>query len=87
MRFTRHIGIDYSGAQTPESRLKGLQIYECRGGATPERIGPPTEGAKNWTRIEVAQFCASALASGEPVVIGIDHAFSFPMSYRRRPSS
>jgi len=84
VKFTRHIGIDYSGARTPESRLKGLQVYESRGGGNPERISTPTEGAKNWTRLEVAQFCASAIDSGEPVIIGIDHAFSFPMSYMER---
>jgi len=84
MRFTRHIGIDYSGAQTPESRLKGLQVYEAINGATPERIGTPAEGARNWTRLEVAQFCASVIRTGEPVIIGIDHAFSFPTSYMQR---
>ena len=41
MKFTRHIGIDYSGAQTPESRLEGLQVSEARNGETPERIGTP----------------------------------------------
>ncbi len=25
--FTRHIGIDYSGAQTPTASLKGLRVY------------------------------------------------------------
>ena len=36
MDFDLHIGIDYSGAQTPESCLKALQVYadisgsECR---------------------------------------------------------
>jgi len=30
MRFACHIGIDYSGAQTPASRIKGLQVYESR---------------------------------------------------------
>jgi len=28
--FTRYIGIDYSGAQTPEASLKGLRVY-CLG--------------------------------------------------------
>ena len=37
------IGIDYSGAQTPESRLKGLQIYESRNGRMPEPIGTPMD--------------------------------------------
>jgi hypothetical protein len=27
MKFKKHVGIDYSGAQTPESRLKALQVY------------------------------------------------------------
>lgn len=27
--FTRYIGIDYSGAQTPTSSLKGLRVYEA----------------------------------------------------------
>lgn len=84
MRFTRHIGIDYSGAQTPESRLTGLQVFEARNGGVPERIGTPAAGVKHWTRLEVAQFCATAVASGEPVIIGIDHAFSFPISYMKR---
>jgi len=25
--FTRYIGIDYSGAETPTSSLKGLRVY------------------------------------------------------------
>ena len=84
MRFTLHIGIDYSGAQTPESRLKGLQVYEAKAGHPPRKISTPTEGAKNWTRLEVAHFCAAAIETGELVIIGIDHAFSFPMSYMER---
>jgi hypothetical protein len=27
--FERYIGIDYSGAQTPKSSLKGLRVYEA----------------------------------------------------------
>lgn len=84
MRFTRHIGIDYSGAETPESRLKALQVYEARDGHAPRKVSTPAEGAKNWSRLEVAQYCAKAVESGEPVIIGIDHAFSFPLSYMQR---
>ena len=84
MRFTRHIGIDYSGAQTPESRLRALQVYEAPNGNAPIKVNTPAEGAKNWTRLEVAQFCAAAIETGEPVIIGIDHAFSFPMTYMHR---
>jgi hypothetical protein len=46
MRFTRYFGIDYAGAQTPESRIKGLQVYESRNGGTPERIGTPPQAQR-----------------------------------------
>jgi hypothetical protein len=39
---------------------------------------------RNWTRQEVAWHCRRALESGERVIIGIDHGFSFPQSYMRR---
>ena len=84
MMFQRHIGIDYSGAQTPQSRLKALQVYEARDAQPPTKVSTPTEGAKNWSRLEVAQFCAAAIETGERVIIGIDHAFSFPMTYMER---
>jgi hypothetical protein len=34
--FSRHIGIDYSGAETPTSSLKGLRVYLAEGQASPE---------------------------------------------------
>ena len=27
--FTRYIGIDYSGAETPDAGLKGLRVYSA----------------------------------------------------------
>jgi hypothetical protein len=35
------IGIDYSGAKTPESRLKNLQVYAARPGEAPEKQFSP----------------------------------------------
>ena len=72
LKFTRYIGIDYSGAQTPTSRLKALQVYEARRNGEPSKVVTPTEGAKNWSRLEVAQSCLLAIENGEPVIIGID---------------
>ena len=84
MKFQRYIGIDYSGARTPVCRLKSLQVYEAAQDGKPLKISTPTSGAKNWSRLEVAQYCLKTLESGEPVIIGIDHGFSFPMSYMVR---
>jgi hypothetical protein len=32
-RFSRYIGIDYSGAQTPNASLPGLRVYLAEVGA------------------------------------------------------
>lgn len=84
MNYHRYIGIDYSGAQTPESRLKGLQLYAASGDDEPVKISTQIPGAKNWNRQEIAQNCYSAIRLERPVIIGIDHAFSFPLSYMQR---
>ena len=41
--FSLFIGIDYSGAQAPTSRLSGLQVYAARpGGTEADRWTSPT---------------------------------------------
>jgi hypothetical protein len=39
--FERYIGIDYSGAQTPSSSLKGLRVYAADRTCTPEEVLRP----------------------------------------------
>jgi hypothetical protein len=34
----RYIGIDYSGAETPESSCKGLRLYAAEGSGTPGQV-------------------------------------------------
>lgn len=84
MKFARHIGIDYSGAETPTSRLRALQVYAATPDGEPLKICTPAERAKNWSRLEIAQYCHKVLQAGEPMMIGIDHGFSFPLSYMQR---
>ena len=81
MTYDRFIGIDYSGAETPTSSLKGLRIFQTDGAAPPEEVQPPPSPRKYWTRREVAEWLADALAKGPPALVGIDHAFSFPLRY------
>lgn len=83
MQFHRYIGIDYSGAQTPESRLRTLQVYAAERSGEPCKVDAPTAG-RHWTRREIAGYCHQALSSEQAVIIGIDHGFSFPLSYMRR---
>ena len=40
MIFSRYLGIDYSGAQTPIASLKGLRVYVAEGEAAPVEVLP-----------------------------------------------
>ncbi len=79
--FTRHIGIDYSGAETPAASLKGLRVYLAEGNAPPVEVPPPPSPRKYWTRNGIAAWLVETLRDGPPTLVGIDHGFSFPEAY------
>ena len=79
--FQRHIGIDYSGAQTPDSSLKGLRVYEVGSEFPPQEVAPPPSPRKYWTRRVLAHWLAVRLSEDVPTIVGIDHGFSFPLRY------
>ena len=79
--FQRYVGIDYSGAQTPNSSLKGLRVYMANGNNLPVEVLPPPSQRKYWTRKGVAEWLIERLTEDVPTLVGIDHGFSFPMSY------
>lgn len=82
--FTRYIGIDYSGAQTPTSSLPGLRVYLAERDAAPFEVRPSQGPKKHWTRRGVAEWLVTRLSENEPAIVGIDHGFSFPMKYFER---
>ncbi len=82
--FNAYIGIDYSGAGKPTSRLSGLRVFAAVPCAQPKKVRPNGPKIRNWTRKEVASWCIQQIRQQGPVLIGIDHAFSFPMSYMRQ---
>jgi hypothetical protein len=79
--FACYIGIDYSGAQTPTSSLKGIRVYEASCGSVPDEVLPAQSARKYWTRRGVAEWLLSRLTQSTPTLVGIDHAFSFPLRY------
>lgn len=79
--FGRYIGIDYSGAQTPTSSLKGLRVYLADLATPPAEVLPAPSPRKYWTRRGIAEWLAAQLADDVPTLVGIDHGFSFPMRY------
>jgi hypothetical protein len=80
-QFARYIGIDYSGAETPESSLKGLRIYLAECGAPPLEVPPPSSSRRYWTRRGIAEWLVERLSEDVPTLVGIDHGFSFPLRY------
>lgn len=79
--FSRYIGIDYSGAQAVTSSLKGLRVYMATPESAPVEVEPPPSPRKYWTRRGIAEWLVEILSQGTPTLVGIDHAFSFPMRY------
>jgi hypothetical protein len=79
--FERYIGIDYSGAETCESSLKGLRVYVADRANVPREISPPPSPRKNWTRKAIAYWLIERLSEASPTLVGIDHGFSFPLRY------
>ena len=90
--FDQTIGIDYSGAGTPTERLPGLAVYRARHNEPPAIVCPQEAGAqnpnvRNWTRRQITQWLVAQLTENNyrtRTLVGIDHAFSFPVSYFQR---
>jgi len=79
--FDRYIGIDYSGAETASSSLKGLRVYMADRNRPPSEVPPPPSPRKYWTRRGLAEWLVERLSEDRPTLAGIDHGFSFPWAY------
>jgi len=79
--FSHYVGIDYSGAQTPTSSLKGLRVYVADRASPPVVVQPPPSPRKYWTRRGIAEWLVERLRENVPTLVGIDHGFSFPLPY------
>ena len=85
-QFHRYVGIDYSGAATPTDGLPGLCVYRATREDPPVEETPPRGPHKfsprrNWTRKAIALWLEALLSEDIPVIVGIDHGFSFPLAY------
>ena len=80
-RFSRYVGIDYSGAKTPTDGLPGLRVYVALREAAATEVRPPPSARKHWTRRGIAEWLVDRLREEVATLVGIDHAFSFPLRY------
>lgn len=79
--FDGYIGIDYSGAKAAEASLPGLRVYRADRRSAPVEVPPPPSPRKYWTRRGIASWLEQVLARDVPMIVGIDHGFSFPIEY------
>lgn len=79
--FDAYIGIDYSGAETATSSLKGLRVYAADPASSPLEVPPPQGPRKYWTRRGLAEWLVEQLREDRRTLVGIDHGFSFPLRY------
>ena len=84
LSFHQYIGIDYSGAETPTSSLKGLRVYIADTKSSPVEVLPRLSAKKYWTRRGIAEWLVQRLGGDRPTLVGIDHGFSFPLKYFER---
>lgn len=82
--FSRYIGIDYSGAKTANESVSGLRVYLCDDSHPFEEVHPPPSPRRYWTRRGLAEWLNERLGEATPTLVGIDHAFSFPVQYFER---
>ena len=82
-KFSRYIGIDYSGKETPTANLRELQVFLTEGEGKPKKQSPPQShpSRKNWNRKDIADWLIEKLSDKTTTLVGIDHAFSFPLKY------
>lgn len=88
LTFGRCIGIDYSGAQHAHAGLPGLRVFEAEISDTDAlECRPDSQQPKrHWSRAELAQWLVEQIlvthqSAKFPLLIGIDHALSFPLAY------
>ncbi|AHF04349.1 hypothetical protein MARPU_11205 [Marichromatium purpuratum 984] len=79
--FSRYLGIDYSGAGTPEQRLAGIRVYRLEADEHVPREIFPVGCARRWGRRALAEWLETVLREPVPTLVGIDHALSFPLEY------
>lgn len=83
-RFSQYIGIDYSGAGRDDQGQANIQCCCWQRTAQAGEHARPPAGSK-WSRQALSAWIIQRLAAAHgPVIIGLDHGFSYPLGYLRQ---
>ncbi|WP_458119653.1 hypothetical protein [Paenibacillus sp. Z6-24] len=90
--FQKYIGIDYSGAERPDSRIRGLAVAEADEAGSYRLLYPPPDRTSRsinilpakagwWSRRSLYIWLRDQLLnSSERMIIGIDAGLSYPIT-------
>jgi hypothetical protein len=85
--FHQYIGVRYSGRKDPGDPIREIKVFAAVEDHEPYReLNPGHEASSRWSRRDLAEWLLEKITGGEPVIVGLDHAFSFPQSYMDRNS-
>lgn len=86
--FHHYIGIRYSGRKGPGERIREIRVCSAREDHEPYLEQNPDAGDGRWSRQELAEWLLKRITTPvkpeEPLIVGLDHAFSFPQTYMDR---
>ena len=82
--FLQYIGVRYSGRKDPGDSISEIKVFA--GVEDHELFQERNQGHKSgrWNRRDLAEWLLAKITEGDPVIVGLDHAFSFPQSYMDR---
>jgi hypothetical protein len=82
--FQQYIGVRYSGRKDPGDPIREIKVFAAVENHEIFRELNQGHPSGRWSRRDLAEWLLAKVTSGEPVVVGLDHAFSFPQSYMDR---
>ena len=82
--FQQYIGVRYSGRKDPGDPISSIKVFSAVEDHEPIQERNPGHASGRWSRRDLAEWLLEQLTGSEPVIVGIDHAFSFPQTYMDR---
>lgn len=83
-RFQRYVGVRYSGRKGPTDQIRWLRVFSASEDHEPYQEWNERSPEGRWSRQELAEWLLELITGETPVIVGLDHAFSFPQSYMDR---
>lgn len=82
-QFDRYVGVDYSGAGTPESPQQGIRVFVSTANKPLQAASEVVSRgrSRNWSRADLTDWLLEILNQPQRSIIGIDHGFSAPERY------